>query len=304
MSARKTLLAALIAAIVAPAGAQAMLADIPLEIIAARSELIVVVRVTDAKQPVKLKMDLPDSPKAVTAWFGKYKLSVTRVIAENGKPPAPAAAKPPARSIHVFTQTPRPQPPVRPKIMVSDAYFASLKVGQSYILILRAMPGKPEYYLPSYPKNYRPARPDDIAKIEKAADVSKWPWGKAVGGLEIALAPTRTTVHLRQVTRSVRGPDGKFRRQFKGLSAYLTLVIALRNVTKAPINVSLYQEDKFLAVTARGPGNKVIKADLYGYLATGGRRVVPVGPRHTTTIAPGQLVFIHSGGGGATTERH
>jgi hypothetical protein len=297
MSTRRKLLTVLIVTVAAPSAAQAMLADVPLEIIAARSELIVVVSVTGAEEPAKLDMKVPDSPKAITAWFRKYKLRVTRVISEKGKIPA-GAAKPRVRSILVFTRAPRPQPPGRPRIMVSDAYFASLKVGQSYVLLLRAMPGKPEYYLPSYPKNYRPGRPADIAGIEKAANVAKWSWGKTVDGLQIALVPSQTTVQLRQIRRSVRGPDGKFRQQFKGLSAYVQCVIALRNVTKAPITVCLYLEDRFLAVTAGGPGGKIIKADLYGYLTGMKRRVEPFGPQHKTTIAPGKLVFIHSRGKG------
>jgi len=166
MPGRKLLLSGLAAALVASV-AEAMLADIPPEILARKSELIVVAEVLEAGEPAQMEMKVPDSLKPVNAWFRKYTLRVTRVITEDGKPVARPAPRPAEREVEVLTRSPRPQQPGKPRVWVSDAYFASLAVGQSYVLILRRMPGRAEYYLPSHPKNCRPAQPSEIARVER-----------------------------------------------------------------------------------------------------------------------------------------
>jgi len=276
--------------LIVPTAAAAMLADVPLEIITARSELIVVGKVVGISIPVELTLKTPDSPRPIKAYFRKYRLKISQVITENGLPAAKTDASPKDRAIDIFVRVPRPQRAGGPRVFVSDQYFASLAPGESYVLILRKMPDKPEYYLPSYPKNYGLAKPEQVARIRRAALVDKWSWGPAVGGLQIALMPQQTSVQLRQIRRLVRDKSGRMKPQFQGQSAQVRLVVALRNTSKKPISVSFYPGDRFLSITAKGPGGKTVKPDLYASLAR--MRLAPFGPKNVTTIEPGKLLFI------------
>ncbi len=296
MSNRKLLALAAALALVVPAAAHAMLADVPLEIIAARSELVVVADVVKTNPPAMIALNVPDSPKPVNTWFMKCTLRITRVITENGKPPAAGDAKPANRTIEIFTRAPRPAQPGQPRIAVSDMYYASLQAGKGYVLLLRKMAGRAEYYLPSYPRNSAPAGAEEIKKIERAALVAKWAWGKAVGGLQIALVPRQTRVQLRQIRRHVRGKDGRMRPQFQGKSASVPCVVALRNVAKEPVAVNLYAGDRLLSVVAKGPGGKTVKPDLYGWLARADLALFS--PKYTAIIKPGAVLFIGPTGKG------
>ena len=200
---RNVLLASLAVVLAAPAAACACLADVPLEIIAGKADLIVVAEVVNAGQPVQLQLKQPGMKQARLGFYRKHNLKVTRIIKEAAKAPA----KPKDRNVEILTPARKPPRPGAPMLFVSDQYFASLKVGASYVLILSKLPGKPEYFLPTYPKNYAPAGDAEKVKaIEAAADVSKWAWGAAGNGLQIALKLRQQSVTLRTVTQRRRQP--------------------------------------------------------------------------------------------------
>lgn len=302
MNSRWAALAALAAVVAGPPAAEGMLANVALEIITTRSELIVVAEVVEAGQAARLRLKVPDSPKAVDTWFRRCKLTVTRVIKEDPPAAKPAKKSQAARKIDVLARAQRPQKPGEPVLRVANGNYPNLRVGQSYVLILRKMPGKTEYYLPSYPKNYGRATKDRIARIEKAANVDKWPWGKAVNGLQIALVPSRPVVNLMTVRQSVRGPDGQMGQPVTKKLAYVQAVVALRNTSKKALAVNLYMGDGFLKVEGTGPAGKTVSPDLYGFLAAMGL----AGPqaKDVAKIEPGKVMFINArgqtkyGGGG------
>ena len=294
--ANRGLLLALAVALAAPSAAWAMLADIPLPVLARESELIVVGEAVEAGAAAKLTLDVPGMKKPLTTWFRKYVVKVTRVITEDGRPPAAKAAKPADRTIQIFARSPAPRQPGQLRLFVSDAYYASLAVGKPYVLILRTMPGKPEYFLTGYPKNYRPAKPDQIARVETAALVDRWPWGRPVGGLQVALIPRRTTAYLQQVRRAVRGNDGRMRTELQGPSASVRCMLALRNASKAPLAVNLYPPDKFLSIVAAGPGGKTVRPDLYRFLVRAD--FAQFSPKNAVVLAAGETVFFNAMGKG------
>ncbi|MCP4379680.1 MAG: hypothetical protein GY794_26365 [bacterium] len=290
---QKILLVALAITLATPTIAQAMFVDIPLPIVATRGDLIVIADVTDSEQAAQLELKFPGTPKATTAWAVKYKLNVTRVIRENGKMLAKTDAKAGKREISIFLIAPKPQLPGTPRL---ESHFTPLKVGQPYVLILQNMPDKPEYFLPAHPRNRCSVSDKNIARVEKAADITKWPWGKADSGLVTAMIPSVSSVQLRQKYSFVRGANGKFIRKPKEVIAYMPCLIALRNITKKPLSVSLYPNDKFLSITARNAKGKSVKVDLYQYLNNPALRIVPFGPQHIKTIAPGEMLFIQARG--------
>jgi len=273
-----------------PVAAAAMMVDVPLEIIAARADLIVVAETVNAGPPTEMEMQPPGYPRPVKAWFCTYELKVTRVIREGGRMVEEAPAK--QRTIKVLTRTAAPTPlpapgEVRP-VMADGPQYASLRVGQSYVLVLEAIEGKSEYWLPAYFKNFRPAQPEEIAPIVRAADVDKWAWGPGVNGLEIALVPVHTEFKVQlQPARKGAPPQPK---------AYIQATVALRNASDQPITVNLYPEDRFLSMTAFGPDGQTMSPDWYKQLAV--MDMPAFGPRFLQTIPPKGILFVEPMGPG------
>jgi len=287
MSRRAVLLASLAVVLAVPAAAQACLADIPLEIIAGKADLIVIAEVVNAGEPLQLQLKQPDMKQPRVGIYRTYGLKITRTIKEKGKAPAKAAG----RQVEVLTPARKPQPPGAPMLFVSDQYFASLKVGASYVLILSKLPGKDQYYLPSYPKNYaRAGDAEKVKAIEAAADVDKWAWGAAGDGLQVALVLRQTSVKINAVTRRQRRPDGKLAPAVRKKLAYVNAVIALRNTSAKAITVNLYPEDRFLSLSAVGPGGRVVRPDWYEPLAR--MDLAAFGPMYLKTIGPGEVLFV------------
>jgi len=266
-----------------PAGA--MLADVPLEIIAARSELIIVAEVLEAGQAVQLELHPPGYPRPVNTWFRRYTVKVTRTIkdARGDK----KTSKDQKGAFFSRSRAPAPAGGFRPQVS-DDLFHRNLPVGYKCVLILKAMASKNELFLPSYPKNCRQSDAKSIAVVEAAADSSKWPWGKAHAGLQIAMVPRRTTVVLRKVKTA-----GRPVRQ----AAFIQGVVALKNVSKNAITINTYPEDKFLSVTAVGSSGE-LSADLYSYLVRADLPAVDTVKGHSTKIEPGTIAFIAPHGSG------
>jgi hypothetical protein len=271
--------------------ASALLVHLTLATVVRQGDLIVVAEVTETQAAARLTLNVPGYSKPLETWFRKYGLRISRVITENGKvPPSKAAAMPANRTIEVFARSLPPPRPDQPAILLPGMYFPTLRVGKSYVLILRKMAGKPEYYLPSHPKNYRPGGKEEIALVERVAVVDKWPWGRAVDGLRLALVPEEATVTQQQVRRSARGKGRRMQTVFQGRSATVRCQIALRNASDAPVGIALYRWDRFLSVTMTDPNGKAVKADLYGPPARG--TIAPFRQGDVAVVNPGEVVFI------------
>jgi hypothetical protein len=261
----------------------ASVADIPLPIIAARGDLVVVGEATKAAEPQTMRLKPPDAKQPIRTWFRTFAVKVTRVLAEKDPPEGldPAAE----REVKIIARSLPPPQPGGPLIWRSDAgSYPFLRVGRSYVLILRKMPEGGTYYLPAYFRNWRPTSKEWIEQVRRAADVEKWPWGKAVDGLQIALLTTRQELWLR--TATIRGPRG----QRRARTVFVQMVVALRNTGKKPLAVSLYPEDRYLSVKAVGPASKTVAADFYSRLAMMDIRAF--GPWAVKTLAPGELLFL------------
>jgi len=161
-----------------------------------------------------------------------------------------------------------------------------LQAGNSYLLILRKFPKKPEYWLPAYFKNFYKAGDKRIGAVERIADPSKWPWGKAADGLQIALLPSETEF-VANPTRKVNG---------RPASVHLHLSLAARNTSKQTIRLNVHLADRAISVRAVDEKGAKVEADLYG--GTSRNPAPKFGPASVVEIAPGDIAFIAPGGKG------
>ena len=286
MRIRKTF-ACLVGLAVLSGPAHAMMVDIPLEILVSRAELIVTGKVTMVAVPAQFECVLPDPDRPVKAWYTEYHLTVDRVIK---KPAGSKLAKGSALTVMGMVAPPR-GPGL---IMVDGPSYTNLKKGTAYVVVLHKMPQGKKFYLPSYFKNFRPDRKQDVDPIVKAARVDQWAWGQPVNGLQLALVTTRSWAQLgRQVVR--RRVGGRWVQMPP--SVHVQCVMALRNVSKKPITVSLYQGDRFLSLQAVNAAGKKVNVDFYTYLQA---KKIPAFDlaKNTRKVEPGKLAFVASYGEG------
>ncbi|HUS47807.1 MAG TPA: hypothetical protein VNA25_15945 [Phycisphaerae bacterium] len=286
MKMRSILAAGLLLAAMPPA-AMGMWADVPLEVVVQRCELVVVAEVTTAGAVAHMQLKIPGAKQPVGRLYRNYTLQVKQVLRENGA--APKDETPKDRKIEVLAEA---RPPAGPGVpVVSDDMSVSLRVGQSYVLALRKLPDRVEYYLSAYPRNRASASAERIDLYKKAAQLEDWPWGKAVDGLQIALLHATTKLRIRTV--AVRRPGGP-PRGVPQQSVYLQPVVVLRNTTKEPIAVSLWPGERFLNIWATGAGGKTVTLDLYSRLAV--KLIAEFGPVFVRKIEPGKILFINAFG--------
>ncbi len=294
MRTKATMTAALAILFIALA-AQAMMVNIPLPIVVSQSDLIVIGEVVQADGPQQLKIQIPDRAKPAHAWWRKYKIRITKVLRDTEKAFAVKDGKEAAVQIGVFTQARAPRAaggPIRP--MVCGPSHLVLKTGQKYLLLLRKLPGKAEYFLPSYPKNAKAIDQTEfnkkfVAKVEKLVDIDTWPWGKAAGGLQMALITENSQATLAQMRVKRGGP--------LVVRARVPLTIAMRNVSDRPITVNMYQWDRFLGLSYT-QGKKQIEYPLYEYLDLS-KRPQPAfsfAGKLVKTIKPGEIIFLGPNG--------
>jgi len=305
MSNGKGLLLCTMAALAAPAAAQDMMSDVPVEFLAGRSELIVTAKVVRADKPLQMQILAPGENEPHNKLFTRYTLSIAKVIKDEGAAAKAKGAKVrPAPDKPDKTAAPRQitvlgkaAPPGGP--MPDGEAFVGLRAGQSYLLMLRELANRPDYYLPAYHKRTAPATPEKIAEVTKAADPNTWPWGKAADGLQACLLPSKTKLRLQKsFVRQPGGPRQGVLRIYAGFES----VVALRNTSEKPIRIGLYSPDRFLTLDAVGPGGQTISADLYKELVR--KHYDPFAPSFTREIKPGEVVFIGAEGEARRTMVH
>ncbi len=125
--------------------------------------------------------------------------------------------------------------------------YHNAMVGNSYVMILNKLPGRREYYLPSYPMNFRSDIAPHVRDVEGlvAAGADSWAWGKAVDGLQVGLY---LYAHYHY------GGEG---------SSSISASVVLRNTTDKPLAVNLYDVDKYLDITATSADGKVVHSEFY-----------------------------------------
>lgn len=258
-------------------GAHAMYVDVPMPILVAQSDLIVEAEVVAVGEPAEMEIHHPGIKKPWRRWYRTYRLNVKRVVRDKQA----ASRKQPLGQMEVLAQAPKPQPPAKPgefrPRMADGPMYPTLRQGASYMLVMKRFPKREGYVIPSYFKNFAAADSKTARDIEAAADLEIWPWGQAKDGLQIALIPSLRSTF-----------QGRTR---QGLpSTFVHLTIALRNISGKPIAVNLYPWDRTVSAAAFGQKQEVAPTNLYRHLAQ--RQREDFAAKHTSTIGPGEILFI------------
>ena len=303
MASTRAILVVLAFCLAAPADAQTTSADVPLEIVAYQSDLIVVGQIPGAGQPQVLALVLPNQPKPLRGWFCTFRVEITQVIKDKDRSETKSEASEPsdqqepttrpAAGVEITVLARSNPPPGKSRISVSTGgYFRPPRFSpnREYILALRKLLGRGEYYLPASTRHYRPARRTGVAEFQRVANVDAWPWGQASDGLQIAVIPFPRNVRFERqviVGGSGQGAGRPVRRQG---GAHVQFLIALRNVSNEAICVNLYKPDRVLSFRATGPEGKAVPHDFYRYYRP--KQAVQFGPKHLASIAPGEVLFV------------
>lgn len=288
---RYTLVAVTLAAVVAPAWG--LIAIMPLEMAVLGSDLAVVAKVIKVDEPKEIEVTLPGSKRPMKRWMQQTKLTVVEVLRSSDAAPAKGKtldvlgpAAPPRNKQAV----PKPKlPPGRPvpggAMLVAPRpgvprFTARLKAGQSYLLLLKKMPGQSAYYLNAMPPHVQPAAKPMVDKVRKLCDVDSWPWGPAdADGLQVAMMPSSGYGQTKPGEVYARG--GK---------AYLSLLIALRNQGPKTIHVDLDPKTKPIGIEAMGEQADLVRGDPYVGTQPRSRPgvsfVVPIEPGKLQLVGP------------------
>lgn len=275
----------IVVALAVPAAAD--FAYVPLEVLAGKSEVVVVAEALSSTASAKMLLLPPDYPRPVDAWFRGFDLKVTEVIKADGVKVVKGG------KISVLGHAMDPGRVGGPALSTDDLY-PEFKKGSSYVLLLRKMADRDQLYLPFYPTCAQKATRQAVARVRIAADVRKWAWGVVVNGLQIACVPRDRVFQL-------RGP-GKIRRRGQWVvfpaptAVYVMATVALRNTSDKPVTVNLYQWDKFLSAAGADAKGATITAELY----TGMDRVrpTPMTDKNIATVKPGEMIYIGPFGDG------
>ncbi len=272
-----------------------MMADVPMPQIVLKSDLIAVCEILEVRGPVNEEFQPPDwgGAKARPRWVRTYKDTIHEVFRDTGK--AIKLKKDSATQIDIKALSAAPPKPVQPgmirPIMMDGPAYPMLKTGDKYLLILMKLPGEKAFYLPSYPKNYMAVTDRNkarITEVKELVDVEKWPWGKAVAGLQLAAIPTPREPFLNR-TRTRRGGPWVMR-------TYVNVCMVMRNTSKKPISISLYEQDKNLSVSYDQEGEATRDHDLYSHLNNPRRRKRVFSDKNILTIKPGEIVLVGMNG--------
>lgn len=281
----------LLAVLAAATPAWGLIALAPLEPTVLSSDLVVVATATRAGKPQQMQVALPGMKAATKRWMRASTLKVTEVILDadgtNARrktvtvlmmaPGPKAQARPRPGPIAL---PPGPGRPVRPPIALGRGrrFRMQLKVGSSYVLLLKKMDGRKEFYLAPYPPYIQAATKPVADRIRKIADVDAWPWSKPdAAGLQVALMPS---------SGYGRGRSGEY--YSRNGKVYLTVMIALRNKGKRPIRVDPDPVNKPIQIEALDANAALVQGDPYKNIRVRSRP----GHSYAVTLDPGRMRLI------------
>lgn len=231
----------------------------PKELLVRQADVVVVGKVIEVFDAQEVELTLPDTKDATKGTFLKYKIEVAKTIKAPEAPRAkvgdmPTSAPAELKTIEIFT--PQLEMQVRPLAnaairMPVSPIATKLEKDESYVLLLRTLPDRKDFFLPAGAVNYAKADEDTIKQFVQAADVDRWPWGKEVNGLQVALLCPK------QVNGFKMGNDAT--------SVVLTVGIALRNNSKETVSINLGERDKPLDIQAAAEKGASSSADLYAH---------------------------------------
>lgn len=246
------------------------------QVLAGKSDAVILGKVVEQAQAQKMKIQLPGQDQASEQWGCVYKVEVSKVFNACKLIPAPKAAKnrsaPPQR-ITVYMLAPMAAGDAR-GVLPGFRRQSLLVKDATYILYLKKLP-KADAFMPISSTAIQPELVNSWTEFEKDVNPEKWPWGKTVGGLQMAVFTGM---------QAIVQPGGP---------ADCWALIAVRNAGKKPIALNLYPKDKFLKVALVSKG-KTNAPDLYEDVANW--QLGSAGKDHVATLAPGEIVFLNRKG--------
>jgi len=266
---------------VSTASVSAMMIAMPSSAVVAGSDLVVVGKVAANKDSAEQEVRLPGMKKAYKRYMQTSSIEVSEILMDL------SVKHRAGEKIQVIAMAKKPQPKGRMMVHMADGpSFPSLRAGTAYVMALRKMPDVPGvYYLPADPRYFvtdSPQTKKRVDSLRKMANVSAWPWSKAVDGLQLAIMPDDLEIRMHKARKGRNGPE--FRQ------AQMLYAAVVRNVTKdRTIAIPHYAFDKFLTLSLTPQGQDEGKMDLY----TGMRsREEEFAAKHVTRIKPGAMVII------------
>ncbi len=249
----------------------------PLPIRCQQADLVVVATCTKAHPAKRMELREPGNRFANKLPFRIYELAVSEVIkAPVTSTTRPASAEPstqPAR-LRVFA---RAAPPVDPNGPVRPTLYrrpvVNLLPGKKYVLILHRLTGLDGTFVHS-PADCVQAEEADLDRYRLAAQPSRWCWGKAQDGLQLAAWLDREAFGYVKHPRNA-GPQ----------PIYITGVLALRNTSQRTRRILLDPIDKPVAIEVTDSKGKTSALTVYPPHI---RRKTIV----TLSIQPGEFVFL------------
>jgi hypothetical protein len=258
-----------------------------LEALAARCDLVVKCKITDAVDPQKMYLQCPGlEATAPTEIYYKYAADTEFPLKDaNGLWPGKVAVTLPAGGVPVVVYTPAKPRKAKDDPTPDAFYLPKLEKGKTYLLLLVKLPGteKNVYYLPNNPQCVQAPDEEHVAAMKKALDQTAWPWSKPVNGLQMAMFASCEELPQRQ--RATAESAGQ-----AGLLLHVSL--AVRNASDKPMAVNLNECDEYIEIAA-GNGGKAIKGDVYKPREPG-EAVATTGPSMFgyVILAPGDVAFV------------
>ncbi|HEY8666560.1 MAG TPA: hypothetical protein VIL86_07845 [Tepidisphaeraceae bacterium] len=246
----------------------------PPEVFAYQSDRIVVGNVLAEGEPKEVELALPGEAKAAAVRVTEYSFHVSGEI----KPDAELAQSTPgpAQPIRIMMAV-RGEKGMAAKEQVKTlaplmaATGAGLKKDAMFVVYLQRTSIKDAYLaIKVTPFNQR--GDDDAAR--RAADVAKWPWGKAEKGLQMAVF-VKTPLY--------QGKDGSVRMQF---------FVAMRNQSEKPLKVNCYAGDSPVSLVVKDSGAAAKPGEVYGHNDGKAREMRAFGDIDIATIPAAGVIFL------------
>lgn len=248
--------------------------EVPLQLAAFGADVVAVGEVTsDAVLQTIEDIRLPDQSKPWKMDAAIVEFKVSQVL-KDGRGQA--------------TSAPASAPSSEPASIPADGKFRlivqargnSLAKGQKLIVCTFAVDGRQELYLPAT-SGYRLEESQDAIKSVKAAlDTSKWAWGKADKGLQLAAIVPPEMQFSYPPIMVVNGR--------KGLNALIHAGIALKNVSDKPITVPFKDLAGKLKISATALGDAPVDASWISDAASVGKKQPP----EKIDLAAGEIVLL------------
>lgn len=265
-----------------------LVAMMPLEPTVLNSDLVVVATATTVGEAAEMNVALPGMKAPTKRWMRSTTLEVSEVILDadgtHGKcktltvlmMAAPPKAKVPPQP----KPKPKPGQPimVRPPISSRRRFDTKLKIGTSYVLLLKKMDGRKEFYLAPMMPHIQTASKSIVDRVRKIGNVDAWPWGKADGrGLQVAVI---------QGGGFGGTPAGEVYSN-RG-KVYLSVMVALRNTGAKPITVDLDPKHKAIQFEVVDTKGAMVQGDPYKNILARPRP----GQSYAMVLEPGRMKLI------------